>query len=330
MSDKTPKKYLDAYELIKKKDEDGFLDFEAKNNLDYEVHTLTGNYGDKGKTLLDLACDKRLWRCAARIMEKGGKATWECVAQSYGRAPADLAEKIWKSFAKHTSILAPVKFCHSNEFDTPLLAAFIRSRCHTSLIKKLVEELKLSPKVKMHFECNDSDFSVASALLRAENLLYLWNPEAFVWLCSKFSKAQLGITDEDIGRILYGWKEGEYSYILDGEQEINGDIKDDPDLAERVFWMLEKMHNNKKLFADYAALLMPRKIEHDGDRRLVKMLAACGVSAIVAPPEFYEAAREFEKQVECSHCSGTGKVKGVDLELAQAAKKRRFEAVEKK
>lgn len=95
-----------------------------------------------------------------------------------------------------------------------------------------------------------------------------------------------------------------------------------------MFWLLEKMYSDPVKFRQLAAKLIPSESNiHGGSRRLAKILAACGVMS--STPTMLEETKHVSTTVTCTHCNGTGKVIGIDLELVQQAKKRRFDDVKK-
>lgn len=332
--DRIPQKYHDAYRLIKDRKEDEFLAFAAANSFDYDMHGF-GDMTRRDDTLLLAACQRKMWRAARHIVDKGSPIGWHALARAYGYAPDDLSELMYTRFDTELQNKSDptVLLREDDQFGTSLLGACIYAHCHIRLLQRLIDG-GMSPNQKMRDEFHGRRYSIASALLHIQRPTFMFNPAAFIWLCGKYTKEQLGIQDSDIDAVIQDWDRDEFASRLippsanERNDERIDEYSNSPDDAERVFWLLESMYSDAKEFRKRVAQLVPHVQEdaHEGARRLIQMLAACGVISS-ANPRMVEAGRAVATTVDCATCSGSGKVHGVDEELVRQAKKRRFDAV---
>ena len=315
-----PTKYQKALEFINKNDEDGFIAFDATTVLDYDVEKISHQSGSRD-SLFFWACYNQRFKCVAHMINKA-TPHWLDVVRVYGHASDELSQKIWTKYLAANGGVPPTRVndrrFSDREEPVDLLSAFATHDCHLTLLQKMFNEYKRSPKC-YYTDCWDKQHVITMAFIEYNNGMP-WMPENFIWLCENFTKKQLGITDEAIGRILWSWRQDQ-NYVSALEY---ADLK--PDAAERVFWMLEEMHSDKFAFRDEAISLMPSKPDNDGERRLVTMLATLGIFKDDLP-EAKKVTETLVKEAPCSRCKGTGKTLALDSDLVHAAKKRRYDAV---
>lgn len=304
-----PAKYKTALALLQKSDQTGFIEFASSTRLDYDACNVSG-YTVEDRTLFEAAVCRRLWRCVEFMVDLAAP-TWLDVARAYGHADEELSRRLWSKFAAATGGRAPTKVrgARSNE-TVSLVKAFALESAHVSLIKLMFELRLATNPVSVR-----RDYQQALPL----PLWYLtepmrsgdWTSDVFMWLTKDYTIKELGITDADIEHVLRTWATHNQDLFAWDEEPL---CPNRADQFEAVFWKLQSMHTDAARFAEHA-----KKIPVGGSARFAAMLACIGVMSKQNPEPNITA------EVPCSHCSGTGKVIGIDAQLAQDAKKRRIE-----
>jgi hypothetical protein len=301
-----PEKYKTALALLQKRDQSGFIEFASSTRLDYDACNVSGYLGDD-RTLFEAAVSRRLWRCVEFMVDMAAP-TWQDVALSYGYADEVLSRRLWSRFVAANGGRAPAKLRYRSD-RVLLVEAFALKSAHISLIK-LMFELGLASNPVNVCRVFGDPLPLPLWYLTEPMRIGDWTSDLFVWLTNDYTIKELGITDAHIERVLRDWASKLDLFAWDEEPLC----KHRADQFEAVFWKLQAMHTNAARFAECA-----KKIPVDGSARFAAMLACIGVLSEQNPEP------DITAEVPCSHCNGTGKVIGIDAQLAQDAKKRRIE-----
>jgi hypothetical protein len=309
LHERLPAKYKTALALLEKSDQTGFIQFASSTRLDYDVCNVSG-YTAQDRTLFEAAVCRRLWRCV-EFMADLAVPTWLDVARSYGYAEEELSGRLWYKFVAATGGRAPTRVRdHRSSETVTLVQAFALESAHASLIKLMFELRLATNPVNVKRDYRQSlplPLWYLTEPMRSGD----WTSDVFMWLTKDYTIKQLGITDAHIEHVLHTW--ATYDEDLFGWDE-EPRCPNRADQFEAVFWKLQSMHTDAARFAEHA-----KKIPVDGSARFAAMLACIGVMSEQNPEP------DITAELPCSHCSGTGKVIGIDAQLAQNEKKRRIE-----
>lgn len=313
MHEALPEKYKTALTLLRECDGAGFVDFASKCRLDYDACNVSGST-TQDRTLFEVAIRYRNWQCVD-FMLPVATPTWLDVAKSYGRANPAMSQEIWRKFVEANGRCVPATIRSLSCRSVPLIQAFALESAHVSLVKMMFAMGFAKNPVIVGRDFG-SNLPLPLWYLTEPMQTSEWTSELFMWMTKDYTMKELGIEDAHIENVLRHWaNDGDNLFAWDEDPRCPNRAND----FEIVFWKLQSMHTDAARFAEFA-----KKIQAGMSERFPEMLACIGVVPVHA------LQPDLTANVPCSHCNGTGKVIGIDADLAQDAKKRRIEKLASK